>query len=147
MNTKYFKELVVTMPYGKDEFDDARKRLFERAVANAAGTDIRNVEIVSVEERQRRSAQVDVKVKIRAVDQADLDRVNEQLGSGDVLRGKIDSELVLIGMKKSTGVVVVVDEGAGGDTISGAHMVGPAPAATSAAIQLLLFAALLLSRT
>lgn len=133
------------MPYGKEEFNDARKRLFETAVANAAGTDVRNVEIVSVSERQRRAGQVDVKVKIRAVDQADLDRVNGQLGSVDVMRGKIDSELVSLGMKKSTGVVVV-DERAGGDTISGAGMVGPAPSATSAAIQLLLFAALLLSR-
>ena len=67
-DTKHFVTMVVTLPLIKADFDTARQDQYKAAVASAAGTDLANVEIVSISEARRRagSIQVDTKVQLKS---------------------------------------------------------------------------------
>jgi len=91
------------MPYTSADFDLV-KDTYKAAVAATAKTDMANVEIVSVKEKRRRTASVDVEAKISATDSQGLNVVSAQLGSGDDLKAKLNEELKAKGLLEATGV-------------------------------------------
>ena len=119
-STEYFAILIFTLPYSESDFTTEVQRQFAEALAKVAGTDVRNVEIVSVEELgkdQRRAGEVVVIVKVRAVDQPDFDRFKANLGTAEELRESMNQELEERGLK---GIKEVVMQASDQDTISGA---------------------------
>ena len=105
IDTKHFVEVDVTMPYTVEQFNTAAvKTSFKKAVAAAAGTVPDNVVIVSVVSARRRNSSVVVKTKILAKDAASVTTMKSTLGSGDVLKTKLNTALKNEGLKESTGV-------------------------------------------
>ena len=103
-DTKFFVTKIVTLPYTKADFDDARQDKYKTAVAAAAGTIAENVDIVTITEKRRRAGSIDVETKIRANNQAELDAVTSSLGSGDNLKTKLNTELKAQGLAETTSV-------------------------------------------
>jgi len=103
-STRHFVTLTVTMPYSKAEFDSAKKDSYMKAIASAAGTIADNVMILSITEGSRRAGSIDIQTKILAKDAAGVEALKSTLGSGDVLKSKINAALKANGLSESTGV-------------------------------------------
>ena len=117
IDTKHFVEVDVTMPYTVEQFNTAAvKTSFKKAVAAAAGTVPDNVVIVSVVSARRRNSSVVVKTKILAKDAASVTTMKSTLGSGDVLKTKLNTALKNEGLKESTGVTAPATGSLSGST-------------------------------
>ena len=104
LTSKFFVTLLVAMPYTSADFGIVKRDAFVEAVAATAKTNVANVEIVSVTEKQRRAASVDVETKIRATDSNGLNDLSAQLGSDDDLKSRLNKELKGKGLVEATGV-------------------------------------------
>ena len=98
--------IVVSLPYSKAEFDDSKQASYKIALATAAGTTASNIVIVSITEG-RRSGAVAVETKILANDASEVATLTNTLGTGNVLKARIDSGLKAQGLKESTSVTKV----------------------------------------
>ena len=107
-DTEHVLTLTVTLPYTKADFTEAKKTLFKAAVAKTAGTVSANVDILSVTESRRRAGSIAVETRIRAPDTEGLTAIKDNLGNGDALKTKLDTELKTQGLAESTGVTAPI---------------------------------------
>ena len=102
-DTPHFVEVDVTMPYTVDQFNADKQTKFKTAVANAAGTALENVVILSFEPARRRNSGIVVKTKILATEAAAVTTLKSTLGSGAALLNKLNTALRAEGLDDSTG--------------------------------------------
>ena len=102
---------TVTMPYSKTEFEKDKQDRYKRAVADAAGTDKKYVELKIVEKRRAGSIKVETKIVSTSADGAK--KLKENLGSGEMLKKKINEELKKQNLKESTAISEVATSSAG----------------------------------
>ena len=99
-----FVSLTVTMPYTRAGFGTDKKEKYKEALASAAATTATRVKIVSIAETRRRAGQVEVDTRILAADVAGATAMASRLGTGEVLKVKLDTELTAQGLSASVQV-------------------------------------------
>jgi hypothetical protein len=107
-DTKFFVTFTATLPYTKADFTDELQTKYKAAVAKAAGTTAANVEILKITEARRRAGSVEVETKIRAKDKDGQDALATELGTGDEMLNKLNTELKAQGLEEATGVTAPV---------------------------------------
>jgi hypothetical protein len=103
--------LIIKMPLSKAEFDVGKQEKFKEAMSATAGINTQNIDIVSITEGRRRAGSINVETRLRTADSASLQKLASQLGSGDALLAKINTELVKRGLPASGGATIQAKPG------------------------------------
>ena len=104
-DTKLFVLFTVTMLYSKAEFDTDKQDKYKIAVAKTTGTMAANVEIIKISEENRRASSIKVETKVLASDEAEMNALAKELGTGDMFLKRLNTELKAQGLNEATSFI------------------------------------------